>query len=63
VHARLAGSLDGEQRDPFDRMLLAQARQEDLMIVSGDPVFRALGLTAIWHDYLAPQGTISPDPV
>lgn len=29
-HARLAGTLDGEHRDPFDRMLLAQARLEEL---------------------------------
>lgn len=47
-HARLAGGLDGEHRDPFDRMLLAQARLEELAIVTGDPVFRAYGATVVW---------------
>lgn len=47
-HARLAGSLDGEHRDPFDRMLLAQARLEKLTIVTGDSVFAQYGAAVIW---------------
>lgn len=47
-HARLAGGLDGEHRDPFDRMLLAQARLEELAIVTGDPVFRTYGAAVVW---------------
>ena len=47
-HARLAGGLDGEHRDPFDRMLLAQARLEDLVLVTGDLVFRSYGATVVW---------------
>ena len=62
AHARLAGSLDSEHRDPFDRMLLAQARQEELAIVSGDPVFRALGATVIWDDTPAPPDATLPIP-
>lgn len=48
THAKLAGSLEGEHRDPFDRMLLAQARLEALTLVSGDPVFRAYGAAVVW---------------
>ena len=47
-HARLAGGLDGEHRDPFDRMLLAQARLEDLVLVTGDLVFLRYGATVVW---------------
>jgi PIN domain nuclease of toxin-antitoxin system len=37
VHAVEAGRLPGPHRDPFDRMLVAQARAERLTIVSADP--------------------------
>ncbi|HEX9353344.1 MAG TPA: type II toxin-antitoxin system VapC family toxin [Streptosporangiaceae bacterium] len=35
-HALAAGSLDPHHRDPFDRMLVAQARSEDLVLVTAD---------------------------
>ncbi|HEX4681775.1 MAG TPA: type II toxin-antitoxin system VapC family toxin [Gemmatimonadaceae bacterium] len=35
-HARLLASIPGHHRDPFDRMLIAQAIAEDLTIVSAD---------------------------
>jgi PIN domain nuclease of toxin-antitoxin system len=35
-HALLAGSMDWEQRDPFDRMLVAQALVENLTMVTND---------------------------
>ena len=38
-HGQLAGSLPKIHRDPFDRMLVAQAQLEDLQLVSADPVF------------------------
>lgn len=47
-HARRAGSLPGPHRDPFDRLLLAQAQREDLICVSGDAVFRAYGANVLW---------------
>ena len=47
-HARLAGTLDFAHRDPFDRMLIAQARIEKATLVSADAVFRTLGLAPIW---------------
>ncbi|HEU0221073.1 MAG TPA: type II toxin-antitoxin system VapC family toxin, partial [Paracoccaceae bacterium] len=33
-HAERAGRLPGPHRDPFDRMLIAQALAEDLVLVS-----------------------------
>jgi PIN domain nuclease of toxin-antitoxin system len=38
-HAIRAGSYGPEHRDPFDRMLVAQAQLEGLTLVSRDPVF------------------------
>ena len=48
LHAQRAGHLPGEHRDPFDRMLAAQAQIEDLPIVSNDPVFTDFGVERIW---------------
>ena len=39
-HALLGGSFDWGHRDPFDRMLVAQARSEDLTLVSSDRLLR-----------------------
>lgn len=38
-HAEAAGSLPRHHEDPFDRMLIAQARVEQLVLVSYDPAF------------------------
>jgi PIN domain nuclease of toxin-antitoxin system len=47
-HALLAGSIPAEHRDPFDRMLAAQAIVEGLTLVSPDPAFDALGARRLW---------------
>ncbi len=39
-HALQASMLPLHHRDPFDRMLVAQAQMEDMMLVSADPMFR-----------------------
>lgn len=39
-HADNAGSLPRHHDDPFDRMLIAQAQTEQLVLVSYDPAFR-----------------------
>jgi PIN domain nuclease of toxin-antitoxin system len=49
-HARLAGSPSTAHRDPFDRMLAAQAIAESLTMVSGDPAFAAFGVTCVWRE-------------
>ena len=48
-HALLAGSLDWAHRDPFDRMLAAQALLEGLPLVTRDPAFATLdGIRLVW---------------
>jgi PIN domain nuclease of toxin-antitoxin system len=47
-HARLAGFLPGAHRDPFDRMLAAQAQIEDVPLVTADPAFRSFGTRVLW---------------
>ncbi len=41
-------SLERHHGDPFDRLLVAQSREESLPIVSRDPVFDKYGLKRIW---------------
>jgi PIN domain nuclease of toxin-antitoxin system len=41
AHAVVAGGLPPHHRDPFDRMLVAQAQVEDLTLVTRDPRFQA----------------------
>lgn len=47
-HALEAGRLSGVHRDPFDRMLAAQALIEGMAIVSADRVFTEFGVKVIW---------------
>lgn len=47
-HAKAAGLLPGRHRDPFDRMLIAQAQLESMRIVTNDAVFRDYGAVVIW---------------
>jgi PIN domain nuclease of toxin-antitoxin system len=47
-HALLAGSLDIPHKDPFDRMLIAQARVERVPIVSNEALFERFGVERIW---------------
>ena len=48
MHAQRAGVLPGPHRDPFDRMLAAQAQIEDLPIVTNDRVFDDFGVIRFW---------------
>lgn len=48
AHAELAGSLGIEHKDPFDRLLIAQARVERVAIVSNEKAFDAYGVERIW---------------
>lgn len=41
-------ALDRRHGDPFDRLLVAQAQEESLAIVSRDPVFNLYGIKRIW---------------
>jgi PIN domain nuclease of toxin-antitoxin system len=48
AHALKAGSLDHKHRNPFDRMLAAQAMIDDLVLVTSDPACKALGADTVW---------------
>lgn len=45
--AQRAGRLPEHHRDPFDRMLVAQATRLDAVIVSRDPAFGAYGMEVL----------------
>jgi PIN domain nuclease of toxin-antitoxin system len=47
AHARHAGRLPPTHRDPFDRMLIAQAQLEGLTIVTRDAVFDDYDVTVL----------------
>lgn len=47
-HAASVEQLPWHHRDPFDRLLLAQASLEGAAIVSRDQQLRAYGTTLIW---------------
>ncbi|HTU55591.1 MAG TPA: type II toxin-antitoxin system VapC family toxin [Acetobacteraceae bacterium] len=47
-HGQVAGALPGPHRDPFDRMLIAQAVLENLVLVSNEENFDAYGVGRLW---------------
>lgn len=47
-HLGAVESLPLHHRDPFDRLLIAQAQVENLTIVSGDASFDAYGVDRLW---------------
>lgn len=47
-HGRRAGDLPLGHRDPFDRLLAAQALVENMAIVSNDEKLSALGARRVW---------------
>jgi PIN domain nuclease of toxin-antitoxin system len=48
-HGDAVRSLPHHHRDPFDRMLVAQARTEGLTLVSRDPLLRAYDVQVVWE--------------
>lgn len=47
-HTGRVARLPFHHRDPFDRILAAQALEEDLAITSADPIFGRYGIKQIW---------------
>jgi PIN domain nuclease of toxin-antitoxin system len=47
-HAIRAGLLPRHHKDPFDRVLVAQAQATGWPIISADSVFEAYGVRRIW---------------
>lgn len=47
-HARVAGQFDVEHKDPFDRIIAAQAFLEGLPLLSKDRALDAFPITRVW---------------
>jgi PIN domain nuclease of toxin-antitoxin system len=48
VHLRHIGTLPRVHRDPFDRMMIAQALAEGIPIATRDRIFAAYGVQTVW---------------
>ena len=48
AHGIRAGLLPGPHKDPFDRMLIAQAQTENLPILSNESIFDSYGIRRFW---------------
>ena len=48
IHAEAVEHLPWHHRDPFDRLLIAQAATEGLELVTADPRFAAYGGAVVW---------------
>jgi PIN domain nuclease of toxin-antitoxin system len=47
-HSWIAGGLPLHHRDPFDRMIVAQAHVENLPVITNDVRFAAYGVDVAW---------------
>jgi PIN domain nuclease of toxin-antitoxin system len=47
-HAGTVEKLPFHHRDPFDRLLIAQAMMDKLTIISADRIFADYGVTVLW---------------
>lgn len=46
--AARTGGLPGPRRDPFDRVLIAQALAENLVLISNEDLFDGYGVRRLW---------------
>lgn len=49
THCRRLQDLPWHHKDPFDRMLLAQAQVEELAILTADTRFKSYGVRIVWY--------------
>lgn len=47
-HAVAVERLPFHHKDPFDRLIVAQAQAEGLAVVTNDSVFREYGVSVVW---------------
>jgi PIN domain nuclease of toxin-antitoxin system len=47
-HLEIVTTLPFHHRDPFDRLLIAQAIAEDIVIISADSAFSLYSVRRIW---------------
>ncbi len=48
AHIDELSRLPSRHKDPFDRLLIAQARSESPVIVTGDPIVRQYPVPSLW---------------
>jgi len=48
VHALQVAALPDHHRDPFDRLLVAQAQTERMPLITADGVMGRYGIEVIW---------------
>lgn len=48
AHALAVGGLPAHHKDPFDRLLIAQAMVEGMTLVTGDSTFSLYGAPILW---------------
>jgi PIN domain nuclease of toxin-antitoxin system len=48
THTAVLTTLPFHHRDPFDRLIIAQAMVEQMPVISGDAAFAAYPVTCIW---------------
>lgn len=47
-HARFAGELNIAHKDPFDRLLIAQAQVDGMTLVSNETLFDGFAVSRLW---------------
>lgn len=47
-HAQIAGAMAIDHKDPFDRLLIAQAQVEDMVLVSNEAMFDGFAVKRLW---------------
>jgi PIN domain nuclease of toxin-antitoxin system len=47
-HARIAGAMNIAHKDPFDRLLIAQAQAGDMVLVSNEALFDGFAVKRLW---------------
>jgi PIN domain nuclease of toxin-antitoxin system len=48
-HLEVITTMPFHHRDPFDRILIAQAMLEDIVIISADSIFSSYSVQRIWE--------------
>ncbi len=48
LHVAVVANLPFHHRDPFDRLIVAQANVEGMSIISSDEMLAAYGVTRLW---------------
>jgi PIN domain nuclease of toxin-antitoxin system len=47
-HALQVATLPLHHRDPFDRIIIAQAQTENMLLISADSMFKNYGVSLLW---------------